>query len=129
LIRLLVLSAVLAGVVMPTPNSVVPVSSQGATLGTVYAADSAGPQKQWTEEDLVEIAKYYDEQAERVHAQAAEFEQKAASITAAEDPKGFRRSSLSIAATMRRKEAEELRLRAAMHRQDAQRFATGGTHE
>jgi hypothetical protein len=127
--RLLVLSVVLAGLVMPAPTSVVSVSSQRATIGTVYAADSALPQKPWTEEDLLEIAKYYDRQAERVHAQAVEFEQKAASITAAEDPKGFRRSSLSSAATIRRKEAEELRQRAAMHRQEAQRFATGGTHE
>lgn len=128
-IRFLVLSAVLCGVVIPAPGSVVSASSQRGTVGTASAAASTSPQTQWTEEDLLEIAKQYDQRAEQVQRQALEFERKAASITPTEDPKGFRRSSLSIAATMRRKEAEALRQRAAMYRQDAQRFATGGKQE
>ena len=127
-IRFLVLSAV-CGLVVPAPSSVVSISSQWTTMWTAFAADSTLPPTQWTEEDLLEIAKHYDKQAERVQSQALEFERKAASITATEDPKGFRRSSLSTAATMKRKEAEELRQRAAMHRQEAQRFATGGKPE
>ena len=128
-IRFLVLGAALCGLVVPAPSYVVSGSSQRATIGTVSAAEATPPQTQWTEEDLLEIAKQYDQQAERIQSQALEFERKAASITPTEDPKGFRRSSLSIAATMRRKEAEELRQRAAMYRQDAQRFATGGKQE
>ena len=127
-VMLLVVGAVLGIVLTLVMKSGGAVESKSGADGAVYAADKAAP-KQWTEEDLLEIAKYYDQQADRAQDEAVEFEQKAASITIHEDPKGFRRSGLSIAAGMRWKEAGELRQLAAMHRLEAQRFATRGKKE
>ena len=125
---LLILGAVLGIAVTLGIKSGGTIESKQGANGTVYAAEKAGA-KQWTEEDLLEIAKYYDQQADRAQDEAVEFEQTAASITIHEDPKGFRRSGLSIAAGMRWKEAGELRQLAAMHRLEAKRFATRGKSE
>lgn len=76
----------------------------------------------WTSEDLKEIATYFDRQADTVRAQAIELERTAASITPLTDTKGFRRSALSIAASMRWKEASELRRMAADHREEGTRL-------
>ena len=76
----------------------------------------------WTAEDLREIADYYDRQADTVRAQAIEFERTAASITPLTDTKGFRRSALTVAASMRWKEASELRRMAADHREEGARL-------
>lgn len=76
----------------------------------------------WTSEDLKEIATYFDHQADTVRAQAIELERTAASTTPLTDTKGFRRSALSIAASMRWKEASELRRMAADHREEGTRL-------
>lgn len=76
----------------------------------------------WTAEDLREIADYYDRQADTVRAQAIECERTAASITPLTDSKGFRQSALTVAASMRWKEASALRRMAADHREEGARL-------
>ena len=76
----------------------------------------------WTAEDLREIADGCDRQADTVRAQAIEFGRTAASITPLTDTKGFRRSALPVAASMRWKEASELRRMAADPREEGARL-------
>ena len=94
------------------------------TVPSAYAETiaAAAEEKPWTAAELEEIAKFYENAADGVEDEALHYERKAASITPLTDTKGFRRSALSIAAQSKWKEAAELRLLAAEHREKAQRM-------
>ena len=96
----------------------------GRTATSAYAETSAiaAEDKPWTATELEEIAKFYENAADSVEDEALQYEQKAASITPLTDTKGFRRSALSIAAQSKWKQASELRLLAAEHREKAKRM-------
>lgn len=79
-------------------------------------------QKPWTAAELEEIAKFYENTADTVEDEALQYERTAASITPLTDPKGFRRSALTIAAQAKWKEVSELRLLATEHREKAKRM-------
>jgi hypothetical protein len=73
-----------------------------------------------TTEDHLATALMYQEQAQHLELEAIKYEQEAVRITPHEDPKGFRREGLTIAAQMARKEAAETRELALQHRQKAE---------
>jgi hypothetical protein len=78
----------------------------------------------WTGEDLLEMAKILDQEADEMQSEAVRLEQRATSIALKPhmDPKGFRRTSLMHIAGSRWKAARELRELAAMHRAEGQRL-------
>lgn len=80
--------------------------------------------KPWTGEDLLEMAKILDQEADEIQSEAVRLEQRAASLVLKPhmDPKGFRRTSLMHIAGSRWKAARELREFAAMHRAEGQRL-------
>lgn len=80
--------------------------------------------KPWTGDDLLEMAKIYDQQADELQSEAVRLEQKATSLMLKPhmDPKGFRRTSLMHVASARWQAARELHEMAAMHRQEGQRL-------
>lgn len=73
-----------------------------------------------TVDDHLEAALMYEKQAKQLELEALKFEDEHARITTYEDPKGFRRSALKIAAQRCRKEVAELNDLAAQHRQKAE---------
>ncbi len=86
-------------------------------------ADANGtPDKPWTAAELEEISKFYESAADSVEDEALQHERTAASIAPLTDTKGFRRSALTIAAQSKWKQAGELRLLAAEHREKAKRM-------
>jgi hypothetical protein len=80
--------------------------------------------KPWTGEDLLEMTKILDQEADEIQSEAVRLEQRAASLVLKPhmDPKGFRRTSLMHIAGSRWKAARELRELAAMHRAEGQRL-------
>lgn len=80
--------------------------------------------KPWTGEDLLEMAKILDQEADEIQSEAVRLEQKATSLALKPhmDPKGFYRTSLMHIAGSRWKAARELRELAAMHRAEGQRL-------
>lgn len=78
----------------------------------------------WTGEDLLEMTKILDQEADEMQSEAVRLEQKATSLAMKShmDPKGFRRTSLMHIAGSRWKAARELRELAAMHRAEGQRL-------
>jgi hypothetical protein len=80
--------------------------------------------KPWTGEDLLEMTKILDQEADEMQSEAVRLEQRAASLVLKPhmDPKGFRRTSLMHIAGSRWKAARELRELAAMHRAEGQRL-------
>ena len=85
--------------------------------------DTKGSQdKPWSAAELEEVAKFYEATAESVADEALQYERVAASITPLTDTKGFRRSALNIAAQSKWKQASELQLLAAEHRDKAKRM-------
>jgi hypothetical protein len=96
---------------------------ESAVPNLVAEASAAHPETEiWSADELMEIARYYDTQADTVQAQAVAFERTAAAITPLTDTKGFRRSGLMIAASSRWREAAELRQQAVNHRGEASRL-------
>lgn len=94
-----------------------PVSSAWAQANPKSPAD-----KPWTAAELEEIARFYETTADTVEDEALQYERTAAAITPLADTKGFRRSALTIAAQAKWKQASELRLLAAEHREKAKRM-------
>jgi hypothetical protein len=80
--------------------------------------------KPWTGEDLLEMAKLYDQQADELQSEAVQLEQRATSLAEKPymDPKGFRRTGLMHVASSRWRAARELRELAAMHRSEGERL-------
>lgn len=80
--------------------------------------------KPWTGDDLVEMAKIYDQQADELQSEAVRLEQRAISLAGKPhmDPKGFTRTGWMLIATSRWQSAKELREMAAMHRSEGQRL-------
>lgn len=58
--------------------------------------------------DYVAAGQLYQREAQRLQAQANAYEQQAASIRPLEDPKGFRRNELIMAAQQKREEADKM---------------------
>ena len=89
--------------------------------------------KPWTGEDLLDVAKIYDQQADELQSEAVRLEQRAINLAEKPymDPKGFTRTGLMLIATSRWKDARELRELAAMHRSEGKRLLalekSGGT--
>jgi len=73
-----------------------------------------------TVDDHLAAALMYEKQAKQLELEALKFEDENARITTYEDPKGFRRSALKIAAQRCRKEVAELNDLAAQHRRKAE---------
>jgi hypothetical protein len=72
-----------------------------------------------TAEDHLAAALMYEKHAQQLELEALKFEEETARITTSEDPKGFRRSALKIAAQRCREEVSELNDLAAKHRAKA----------
>lgn len=89
---------------------------------SAWAETKSAENKPWTAAELEDIAHFYESTADSVEDEALQYERSAASITPLTDPKGFRRSALSIAAQSKWKEASELRLLAKEHREKAKRM-------
>ena len=119
-----VLAGVLSGMVLVTlSQGNEPPSSHSAPVSQVLAAPEMKEIKPWTGEDLLDMAKIYDQQADELQSEAVRLEQRATSLMPKPhmDPKGFHRTSLMHVATSRWKEARELRELAAMHRAEGER--------
>ena len=71
-------------------------------------------------QEMLEVAKQYEQEAERHETEAQRYEQKAAAITQLMDTKGYRRDALKIAADSRRAMASEFRFHAKAHRIEAE---------
>lgn len=93
-------------------------------VGHAMAALETEDPKPWTGEDLLEMAKIYDQQADELQSEAVRIEQKATSLMLKPhmDPKGFQRTSLMHVASARWKAARDLREMAVMHRSEGQRL-------
>ena len=85
--------------------------------GSHLAAQTGIPM---TVEDQLEAALMYEEQAQQLELEALKFEDEHGRITTHEDPKGFRRSALKIAAQRCRKEGADLHDLAVQYRQQAE---------
>jgi hypothetical protein len=96
--------------------------SRSASLAWAQTDVKGAADKPWTGAELEEIAKFYDNTADTVEDEALQYERTAASIAPLTDTKGFRRSALSVAAQSKWKQASELRLLAAEHREKAKRM-------
>lgn len=94
------------------------------SISPVEAASSQPQQVSLTADDLLEMARIYDQQADGLQAEAASLERKALGMTSKShrDPKGFRRAGLMNIARLRWKAASEHRELAAMHRKEAERL-------
>ncbi len=94
------------------------------SISQVEAASSQPQQVSLTADDLLEMARIYDQQADGLQAEAASLERKALGMTSKShrDPKGFRRAGLMNIARLRWKAASEHRELAAMHRKEAERL-------
>lgn len=102
-----------------------PVSNTSSPAGSSAWAqtDPKGlSEKPWTPAELEEVAKFYEATAESVADEALQYERTAAAITPLTDTKGFRGSALNIAAQSKWKQASELQLLAAEHRDKAKRM-------
>ncbi|MGE0474527.1 MAG: hypothetical protein AB7P17_12910 [Nitrospirales bacterium] len=99
-------------------------SSPLAPVGDALAAVETEDPKPWTGDDLLEMAKIYDQQADELQMEAVRIEQKATSLMLKPhmDPKGFQRTSLMHVASARWKAARDLHEMAAMHRAEGQRL-------
>jgi hypothetical protein len=97
-------------------------SSQAVSSAWAETDPKSMSDKPWTAAELEEIAKFYEGSAESAADEALQYEQAAASITPSTDPKGFRRSALTIAAQTKWKQSSELQLLAAEHRDKAKRM-------
>lgn len=93
-------------------------------VSSAIAAPEMDDPKSWTGEDLLEMAKIYDQQADELQSEAVRLEQRATSLMLKPhmDPKGFRRTSLMHVASSRWRGAREIRELAAMHRAEGQRL-------
>lgn len=93
-------------------------------VGHAMAALETEDPKPWTGDDLLEMAKIYDQQADELQSEAVRIEQKATSLMLKPhmDPKGFQRTSLMHVASARWQAARDLRQMAAMHRSEGQRL-------
>ncbi|MCA9421381.1 MAG: hypothetical protein KC592_10190 [Nitrospira sp.] len=99
-------------------------SSLSSPVGHAMAAIETEDPKPWTGDDLLEMAKIYDQQADELQSEAVRIEQKATSLMLKPhmDPKGFQRTSLMHVASARWQAARDLREMAAMHRAEGQRL-------
>ena len=97
-------------------------TSQAVSSAWAQTDPKGMAEKPWTAQDLEEMAKFYEDTAESVADEALQYERAAASITPLTDTKGFRRSALNIAAQSKWKQASELQLLAAEHRDKAKRM-------
>lgn len=100
-------------------------SKESPQIGSVAWAEpnnKASSDKRWTATELEEIANFYETAADTIEDEALEYERTAASITPLADPKGFRRSALTVSAQSRWKQATELRHLAAEHRAKSERM-------
>lgn len=75
-----------------------------------------------TGEDHLERALLYQKRAHQMELEALKYETEAERITLAEDPKGFRRNGLRIAAAEHHREAKDLLAQAETHRRIADRL-------
>ena len=119
-----VLAGVLSGMVLVTlSQGNEPPSSLSAPVSQALAAPEMKEIKPWTGEDLLDMAKIYDQQADELQSEAVRLEQRATSLMLKPhmDPKGFHRTSLMHVATSWWKDARELRDLAAMHRAEGER--------
>lgn len=93
-------------------------------MSIALAAHDTEEEKPWIGEDLLEMAKIYDQQADELQSEAVRLEQRSTSLALKPhmDPKGFRRTSLMHVASTRWKAAREIRELAAMHRAEGQRL-------
>ncbi|MGA6826941.1 hypothetical protein ACO9S2_04915 [Nitrospira sp. NS4] len=91
-----------------------------AEMGAAQVANQVGAPA--TAEDHLAAALMYEKQAQQLELEALKFEEETARITTYEDPKGFRRSALRIAAQRCRKEISELNDLAAKHREKAEKL-------
>ncbi len=73
-------------------------------------------------QDLEAEAEVYDEQADEIQAQVMKYKREIAAITPLMDTKGFRRSSMQIAAAFQSKAVAELRQLAAQYQSEAKRL-------
>ena len=89
-----------------------------AEMGISHVATQVGTPA--TADDHLNAALMYDKQAQQLELEALKFEAENARITTYEDPKGFRRSALKIAAQRCRKEVAEMKELAAQHRLKAE---------
>ncbi len=92
-------------------------------MSSAMAAQETEDPKPWTGDDLLEMAKIYDQQADELQSEAVRLEQRSTSLALKPhmDPKGFHRMSLMHIAGSRWKAAREIRELAAMHRAEGQR--------
>ncbi|MGD9851798.1 MAG: hypothetical protein AB7T38_11060 [Nitrospirales bacterium] len=99
-------------------------SSLLSPVGHAMAATDTEDPKPWTGDDLLEMARIYDQQADELQMEAVRIEQRATSLMLKPhmDPKGFQRTSLMHVASARWKAARDLREMAVMHRSEGQRL-------
>lgn len=71
-------------------------------------------------DDHMMAATLYQQEAQRLHAEAARYEQEATAIEPLQDPKGFRRNGLLAAAQRNRTQAAEMQQLYAAHYTKAQ---------
>ncbi len=109
---------------MLTLNHFQPDEPSLPSISQVEAASSQPEEASLTAQDLFEMARIYDEQADGLQSEAASLERKALGMTSKShrDPKGFRRAGLMNIARLRWKAASEHRELAAMHRKEAERL-------
>ncbi|WP_342347477.1 hypothetical protein [uncultured Nitrospira sp.] len=93
-------------------------------MGYAMAAPETDDPTPWTGDDLLEMARIYDQQADELQMDAVRIERRATSLMLKPhmDPKGFQRTSLMHVASSRWKAAKELREMANMHRAEGQRL-------
>lgn len=95
-----------------------------ASLSQAEASSKQPEAAPLSAQDLFEMARIYDEQADELQAEAAQLERKALSLAEKPhlDPKGYRRAGLMNIARLRWQAASEHRQLAAMHRNEAERM-------
>lgn len=111
IVRILVLS------LLANASSIFVLAGCAQMGGSHLAAQTGIPM---TVEDQLDAALMYEEQAQQLELEALKFEDEHGRITTHEDPKGFRRSALKIAAQRCRKEGADLHDLAVQYRQQAE---------
>lgn len=82
-----------------------------------------------TAEDHLAAARIYQQQAQRLEADAATYARQGESIKPLEDPKGFRRSALKTAAQERQRQANEMFQLVTEHQRKAETLTATHTRQ
>ncbi len=82
-----------------------------------------------TAEDHLAAARIYQQQAQRLEADAATYARQGESIKPLEDPKGFRRSALKTAAQERQRQANEMLQLVTEHQRKAETLTATHTQQ